>query len=234
MAARTAHIVKPAPPPAGANTRLKKKDATRQILINATVDAIAVGGFADLTLSEVSRRAAVSRGLVNFHFASKNQLLVETLAFLTNEYLQSWQRAVDKAGAGPAARLLALVRNDFHPKVCNRKKVAVWFAFRGEAKSRPTYIDVCTKADDAFDRALERLCADILAEGGHGADPRRVATGLRAMIEGLWLEFLMSPHGLTREAALAVAGAYLVAVFPSHFEHSDFERHPSNGDEGDA
>lgn len=209
---------------ASGSARLRKKDATRQQLINATVDAIAVSGFADLTLSEVSRRAAVSRGLVNFHFASKDQMLVETLAFLTNEYLQSWQRAVEKAGGGPAGKLLALVRNDFHPKVCNRKKIAVWSAFRGEAKSRPTYVDVCTKADDAFDRALELLCAGIVADGGYPHDPRRVATGLRALIEGLWLEFLMSPQGLTREEALAVTGSFLTALFPRHFNQLDFAR----------
>lgn len=231
MAARSRTITQPpsqasgqASGQASATARLKKKDATRQQLINATVDAIAVGGFADLTLSEVSRRAAVSRGLVNFHFDSKDQLLVETLAFLTNEYLQSWQRAVDRAGAGPAARLLALVRNDFHSKVCNRKKIAVWFAFRGEAKSRPTYIDVCTKADDAFDRTLNALCASLVEEGAYAMDAGAAATGLRAMIEGLWLEFLMSPQGLTREQALAITGTFLTALFPRHFKAGDFKR----------
>lgn len=227
MAARSQNDAQPAGHVRGqasASARVKKKDATRQQLINATVDAMAVGGFADLTLSEVSRRAAVSRGLVNFHFDSKNQLLVETLAFLTNEYLQSWQRAVDKAGPGPAAKLLALVRNDFHSKVCNRKKIAVWFAFRGEAKSRPTYIDVCTKADDALDRMLKALCAGLVEEGACAMDAAAAATGLRAMIEGLWLEFLMSPQGLTREEALAITGTFLTALFPCHFKAGDFQR----------
>ena len=222
MAARPRNVAQPGQ--ANSTARLKKKDATRQQLINATVDAIAVGGFADLTLSEVSRRAAVSRGLVNFHFDSKDQLLVETLAFLTNEYLQSWQWAVDRAGPGPAARLLALVRNDFHSKVCNRKKIAVWFAFRGEAKSRPTYIDVCTRADEAFDQTLTALCTRLVADGAYSIDARRAATGLRAMIEGLWLEFLMSPQELTREEALAITGTFLTALFPRHFQASDFQR----------
>jgi len=229
LAARSRTIAQPAAQ-ANATARLKKKDATRQQLINATVDAIAVGGFADLTLSEVSRRAAVSRGLVNFHFESKDQLLVETLAFLTNEYLQSWQRAVDRAGESPAARLLALVRNDFHSKVCNRKKIAVWFAFRGEAKSRPTYIEVCTKADEAFDRALTELCAGIVADGAYAIAAGAAATGLRAMIEGLWLEFLMSPQGLTREEALAITGTFLTALFPRNFKASDFQRLPAESE----
>ncbi len=235
MAARTRRVVPPAGPQASATARLRKKDQTRQQLINATIDAISVSGFADLTLSDVSRRAAVSRGLVNFHFASKDRLLVETLAFLTNEYLQSWQRAVEKAEVGPAAKLLALVRNDFHPKVCNRKKIAVWFAFRGEAKSRPTYVEVCTRADEEFDRALAALCADLLAEGAFRLDPASVAIALRAMIEGLWLEFLMSPQNLTREEALAVTGTFLTAMFPRHFARRDFEQPlPESNEEEEA
>lgn len=230
MTQRTRHLLKPASQTTGATPRLKKKDATRQQLINATVDAIAGGGFADLTLSAVSQRAGVSRGLVNFHFESKDQLLVETLAFLTGEYLESWRRAVEKSGPEPAANLLALVRNDFHPRVCNRKKIAVWFAFRGEAKSRPTYIEVCTRADDAFDRTLKGLCAGMVADGEYQVDPTRVATGLRAMIEGLWLEFLMSPQGLTREEALATTGTYLLAVFPRHFSEADFRRPIATGE----
>ena len=234
MAARTTRTVSTAGPEASATARLRKKDQTRQQLINATIDAISVTGFADLTLSEVSRRAAVSRGLVNFHFASKDRLLVETLAFLTNEYLQSWQRAVEKAEAGPAAKLLALVRNDFHPKVCNRKKIAVWFAFRGEAKSRPTYIEVCTRADEEFDRALAALCADLVAEGAYNLDPASVAIALRAMIEGLWLEFLMSPQNLTREEALAVTGTFLTAMFPRQFARRDFEQLAPESNEEEA
>lgn len=204
-------------------TRLEKKEATRQQLIAATVDAIAVGGFADLTLSKVSHRANVSRGLVNFHFESKEQLLVETLEFLTEEYLQHWKKAVEKAPQGASRKLLSLVRNDFHPKVCNRKKIAVWFAFRGEAKSRPTYIDVCKKADDEFTVVLESLVAEIVREGDYGLDSHMMATGIHSMIEGMWLECLMSPQDFNREEALRTTIIFMSKIFPKHYSEKDWE-----------
>ena len=58
-------------------TRNERKQATRQELIQATIDAIAEGGLSALTLGKITQRADLSRGLVNFHFRHKEQLLVE-------------------------------------------------------------------------------------------------------------------------------------------------------------
>mgnify|MGYP002622694023 CR=1 FL=1 len=196
--------------------RVEKKAATRQHLIDATVDEIAVSGFADLTLSKISRRARVSRGLVNFHFTSKEQLLVETLRFLTEEYREFWHKAIAKPKT-PAERLLALVRADFHPKVCNRKKIAVFYAFWGEAKSRPTYLEVSATADREFAVTLSDLCAQIVEDGGYDIDPAPVAKGLRSMIDGLWLELLLSPQQFRRDVAMDICARYLAGVFPRHF-----------------
>ena len=49
-------------------TRVEKREKTRRDLISATLDSIATKGFAETTLEKVSKRAGVSRGLVNFHF----------------------------------------------------------------------------------------------------------------------------------------------------------------------
>lgn len=203
--------------PTKPQTRVEKKEATRQQIIDATIDAVAEGGLADLTLHKITDKAVVSRGLANFHFRSKDELLVATLRHLTEEYLESWRRAVERAGPDPAKRLLALVQNDFHPSICNRKKIAVWFAFRGEAKARPTYIEVCTKADNEFQRTVEALCRDIIAEGGYPSDPVRVTDGLSSMVEGLWFDCLMTPKEFKREEALATVLHFLQAVMPRHF-----------------
>jgi TetR/AcrR family transcriptional repressor of bet genes len=199
-------------------TRIERKEATRLQLIEATIDAIADGGLADLTLARITERADVSRGLVNFHFDSKQQLLVATLEFLTDEYRASWQKAIAKAGAAPAAQLTAIVRNDFHPAICNRKKVAVWFAFRGESKARPTYLEVCTRADNEFERTVHGLLAELARDGGALIDPRLVAAGLQSMIEGLWIDCLMYPQTFKRDEAMATVFQYLACALPRHFQ----------------
>ncbi len=203
---------------AKAPTRVARKEATRQQILAATIEAIAEGGLADLTLTRITDRAEVSRGLVNFHFDSKEQLLVETLEFLTLEYLASWQRALERAGGDAGDRLLALVQNDFHPSICNRKKVAVWFAFRGESKSRPTYLEVCNRADGEFTATIVALLETLKAGGGYRFDAVRAAHGLGALIEGLWLDCLMYPQAFRRNEAIETTMEVLTALMPKHFK----------------
>lgn len=198
--------------------RAEKKEVTRQQLIAATVDSIAASGFAETTLHKVSARAQVSRSLVNFHFDSKEQLLVATLRHLTEEYRAFWMKAISRPGLSAAAKLSAIVDADFHPQVCNRKKIAVWYAFWGESKSRPTYMEVCARADTDFAATMERLAAEVVAEGGYAVEPAVAAKGLRCMIDGLWLELLLAPATFERETAKRTCRTYLAALFPRHFE----------------
>lgn len=209
-------------------SRGEKKEATRQQLLDATIEAIAVGGFADLTLAKVSQRAKVSRGLVNFHFESKEKLLVETLQHLTNEYHGFWRKAVARQ-SDPAAKLLAVIAGDFHPKVCNRKKIAVFYAFWGEARSRPLYRDVSAKSDSEFAYYLEECCAEIAAEYDDPIDPVFVAKGLRCMIDGLWFELLMTPDQFDRDVSKRLCTQYLARAFPRHFTGEDLAADTSSG-----
>ena len=62
-----------------AKGRSASKELRRQQLIKSTIDSIAKRGFADTTLANVADGAGLSRGIVNFHFKSKDKLLIETL-----------------------------------------------------------------------------------------------------------------------------------------------------------
>ena len=198
--------------------RAEKKEVTRQQLIAATVDSIAASGFAETTLHKVSARANVSRSLVNFHFESKEQLLVATLRHLTEEYRTFWTKAISRPGLSAAGKLNAIVDADFHPQVCNRKKIAVWYAFWGESKSRPTYMEVCARADSEFARTMEELTDAVVEDGGYAVSPAVAAKGLRCMIDGLWLELLLAPASFEREAAKRTCRTYLASLFPQHFQ----------------
>jgi TetR/AcrR family transcriptional repressor of bet genes len=203
----------------GPKRRAEKKEATRQKLISATLDSLASSGYSETTLSKVSQRAGVSRGLINFHFDSKEHLLIEALKHLIEEYRQFWEKAVTRPGLSPVQRMLALLEADFHPQVCNRKKIAVWYAFWGEARSRPTYLDVCANADRAFAHTIEKLCRDVADDGGYDdVDPAAVAHGLQSMIDGLWHEALLAPEQFDRTAAKRACLQLLCGVFPNHFD----------------
>lgn len=202
-----------------ATSRVKRRDQTRKDLIAATIDSIATDGFAETTLEKVSKRAGVSRGLVNFHFVSKEKLLVETLEQLSEEYAASWKKALERADDDPVSQLIAIIESDFHPRVCTRKKVAVWYAFLGEARSRPTYTAVCQVWDRSFATVMETSCAGVASLGGYTSiDHVVVARGLGALIDSLWRDLMLAPKSFSRENSKQICFKYLANVFPDHFD----------------
>ena len=203
---------------AGRSGRFASREARRRQLIQATIASIAELGLHDTTLTAVTRRAGLSHGTVNFHFKSKERLLVETLRFLTDEHRDRWRSALECGDRGPAETLAAMIAVDFEPEVCNETRLAVWFAFWGELSFRPLYWDVCGRNDTERLTAIEGLCADIAREGGYrGVDPGRVARSLQSLIDGIWLNMLCQAELHSGEEAMAMCRSFLAGAFPRHF-----------------
>jgi TetR/AcrR family transcriptional repressor of bet genes len=198
--------------------RTAPKEERRVQLIKATIRSIAKRGLSDTTMATVTREAKLSLGIVNLHFRSKERLLIETLRYVSDEYTRTWEKALEDAEPSSQVRLRAIVDVDFSRPVCEPNKIAVWFAFWGESKSRPTYRKICAERDRRYDDMLVGLCKDIVDEGPYPrVDPQVVATGLSAMSEGLWLDMLLSPESTSNEQGKSICLAHLAAVFPKHF-----------------
>lgn len=195
--------------------RKASKETRRQQLIEATIDSLAKRGYAETTLADVADGAGLSRGIVNFHFESKENLLIATLQYMADEYANHWNSALDKAGGSAATRLWALVMADFDRKICTKRKLAAWCAFWGEAKSRPTYQALCGARDVKYQETVISLCTALKEEGGYQYVPETMALAVCATLEGLWLRLMMG-DGTTREDALSAAIEAIVAIFPKH------------------
>lgn len=197
--------------------RKASKETRRQQLIEATIDSLAKRGYSETTMADVADGAGLSRGIVNFHFESKEKLLVATLQYMADEYAQHWRSALRKAGDDPARQLLTLVAADFDRSICTKRKLAAWCAFWGEAKSRPTYQALCGARDAAYQSVFIDLCSRLKEDGGYDFEPVATALALSAMLEGLWLRLMMGTEDVTRETALKAATEFLAAVFPKHY-----------------
>lgn len=198
--------------------RKLSREARRVQLIESTIEVMARNGYARTTLTEVARQAGLSHGLVNFHFASKEGLLAETLAYLAEEYRRNWETALARAPASPAARLDAMIRADFEPSICTPTRLSAWCSFWGEAQARPVYQENCGANDDLYNSTLEQLCREITAEGGYPVDPVLIGRGLRVMLEGAWLEMMTMSRPYEREVGLRAIHACVAAFFPKHFD----------------
>lgn len=197
--------------------RTASKAVRQQQLIEATIRCIARLGLSDTTIAAVANEAGLSQGIINLHFKSKEKLLLATLEYVVDEYKTIWERVLAAAGPEPAERLAALAMVDFHRSVCERDKLAVWFAFWSESKARPTYRKLCADRDRGYDREMTRLCGQLVDEGNYEVEPRTAADGLAALTEGLWLDMLLSARSMSRERAMQASRCYLAHLFPQHF-----------------
>lgn len=197
--------------------RKLSREARREQLIEATIETLAVRGFARTTLTDVANHAGLSHGLVNFHFQTKERLLAETLEYLSNEYRENYTAALAAAKPDPASQLDALIRADFNPLMCNPARLSAWCSFWGEAQSRPLYQELCGANDQRYILMMEGICARLVSEGGYGGNPERMARALRVVSEGLWLDLITTtgPHAAdeAHRTVLAVAAGF----FPRHF-----------------
>ncbi|WP_442581932.1 transcriptional regulator BetI [Mesorhizobium sp. ASY16-5R] len=210
-------LEKEAPADGEKRGRKASKETRRQQLIEATIDSLAKRGYSETTMADVADGAGLSRGIVNFHFESKEKLLVATLQYMADEYSAHWRAALLKAGDDPARQLSALVAADFDRAICNKRKLAAWCAFWGEAKSRPTYQMLCGANDEAYQQVFIGLCQRLKDDGGYDFDAFSTALGLSAMLEGLWLRLMMGTENASRESAQQAAAEFLASVFPKHF-----------------
>lgn len=196
------------------------KELRQQQLIGATIDSIATRGYAETTMAHVTKGAGLSRGIANFHFESKERLFIETLQFMADGYALHWKTAIEKAANKPAAQLRAMIVADFDSHICNSRKIATWFAFLSEAKTRPAYRKLCWARDDDFLGALRDLCQGLKTEAGYSFDPKAIATSIYALQEGLWLRLMLAGRDFKRKTALETSLKTLGTLFPKHF-HED-------------
>ena len=203
---------------AASNKRTASREKRRRQLIDATIKCIARKGMGSTSIGDVAATAGLSQGIVNLHFKSKENLLTETLRHVSDEYLERFDTALAAAGDSAASKLHAVMSLDFRPSICDRRKLAVWFAFYGEIKSRPTYRKICQRHDDYYDDVVAALCTEIIDEGRYKAvSANGVASMLAATTNGLWLSCLISPKSFDRHEAMRVIDEYLGVVFPKHF-----------------
>ena len=200
-----------------ARRRTAPPEERREQLILATIRCVADRGLADTTIATVAQEAGLSQGIVNLHFRSKDGLLTETLRYLADEYRSACQEAA-AAALDPVDGLLAMVELDFRRNICSRDKLAVWFAFWGERRFRPTYRRICAARDKSYDSMVRIMCAKLCEQDDYpDVEPALVADGLSALTDGLWLDLLVRPESMTRDLARRITLAYLADAFPKHF-----------------
>jgi AcrR family transcriptional regulator len=188
----------------------------RAQILDATIESIVRHGLSATTLATVAEAAGLSQGVTVFYFKSKQALLAEALRWQYEEYRNVWRAALAAAPADPVARILALVRADFDPAVCNRRMLTLWHAFWGEATARPLFAEISEGFDRERAAALHEQCEDAsdLLDANVWT-PESLAVALDSLTDGLWIRMHLDPEGVENAEAMRITLRAVAAAFPS-------------------
>ncbi|MFM9842779.1 MAG: TetR family transcriptional regulator C-terminal domain-containing protein [Dongiaceae bacterium] len=189
-------------------------------LIQAAVDTMAVHGFERLTMARVAKAAKVSPAELRDYFHDRKDLLAETLRTLALKYEGCWRDKVHRAAA-PIEKLKAMIEADFDPMVFNRAGGTVWYGFWREAQWRPECRQICLRLSNAYFEQARAIVQEIADQGRHrNMDVPGLTRAFNAMIDGLWMDYLINPESCTQETANRTCHAFLAVAFPLEYAES--------------
>jgi TetR/AcrR family transcriptional regulator, transcriptional repressor of bet genes len=198
--------------------RTAPKEVRRAQLIEATIACIAENGISGTTMAKVTRRAGLSVGIVSLHFENKDDLLTSTLEYLSEEVRATWAEIAEDETLGTVEKLRLIALASFDPRIFTPEKVAVWFAFFGEAQYRRFYRDMVERYDDERGEVIKAICAKLIATSENKArDPQSILDAIECFGDGLWLNAIVYPDDFTRDYCVSQVEEFLAVQFPNRF-----------------
>ncbi len=163
----------------------------RLALLKAAFREVGEKGFSDVTLEDIADRAGVSKGVTLYYFESKEDLFRSLFAWLIDSIQERMREAVS-ASEDPVEKVRALVGLIFPSPSKNRAFFRAYIDFCGLAARR----DAFRQVGERFYAGCREIDRGIVEEGmRRGAfvlrDPAEAASTLRAIFDGLMLQWLM-------------------------------------------
>lgn len=168
-----------------------------------------------MTLDHVAEKLGVSRGLVVFHFKSKENLIMEVLEYLGKKYSGGWNDILEEDISSSMEKLMRLVDYDIRFACDNPRYVSAWHAFWGESKGKKMFHELVVPRDEGYAADMRGLLENICTQEGYDdLDIATVTRGLVAMMFGAWVLLHLNPGSNDYERNMQVIRLYLARIFP--------------------
>jgi TetR/AcrR family transcriptional repressor of bet genes len=167
--------------------KLGMEPIRRQQLIAATIASVGRHGYANTTVQIISRAAGVSSGIVHHYFGGKDELFEATMRSMLRDLRADVVARLNRART-PRDRLAAVIDGNFAPGQFEPQVANAWLAFWAQAPHSP--------ALSRLQRMNNRRLLSNLRDSFRHLLPAdrvdRAARGMAAMIDGLWLNGVLT------------------------------------------
>ncbi|HHC07301.1 MAG TPA: TetR family transcriptional regulator [Actinobacteria bacterium] len=173
----------------------------QQHLIRTGYQVFSETGIERAALQEIADRAGVSKGLILYHFGSKEAFAAATMEWALTRTAERIRRSLAEA-ASAEDRITAMLAAIFHDAEANRRFYL-------------TYLDLLSQAgrverfgvvNEGFRRIVNALYREVAADGAAEGifevdDPDEAAEAMRAIIDGTFLLWLQEPDWRRKHTA---------------------------------
>ncbi|MGH9185752.1 MAG: TetR/AcrR family transcriptional regulator [Acidimicrobiales bacterium] len=143
----------------------ERSSATRSKVLDAAVESLLELGYAATTAAVVAERAGVSRGAMQYHFRTKNELLAAAVEYLAEQIGQDLRRAAAQLPTGAAGdRLSAAI--DLLWSYHSKPLFAAWLELAVAGRTDSELQALLDPVRHRLARAIERISRDVLGASG--------------------------------------------------------------------
>ncbi|MBZ4323916.1 TetR/AcrR family transcriptional regulator [Streptomyces sp. SCA2-4] len=179
------------------DTGQRRGRATRRRVMDAAVDCLAEYGWTGSTVTVVAERAGVSRGALQHHFPTREDLFTSAVEHVAEQQSAALRALVESAApvVGPARRYLAVTELvDLYTGPLFRAALQLWVAAATEEPLRPRVVEL----EARIGREAHRMAVELLGANEKEPGVRETVQGLLDMARGLGLASLLTDDGARR------------------------------------
>ena len=182
--------------PVGQRSPTFIEEARRRQIVRTAIETIAARGFSRASLAQIAREAGISKGVISYHFAGKDDLIEEILAWLVREPAEFIKDRVNRAETA-LEKLGAYVTANFEFMKRNR---AAYLALVDLWGRRGAAIDHDRFNAEAYEPSRHYL-AKILEAGCDSGELRPLpilatASLIQATIDGVMLQWVFNSEAV--------------------------------------
>ncbi|MGE7907485.1 TetR/AcrR family transcriptional regulator [Peribacillus sp. NPDC094092] len=171
--------------------------ARRAQIVECAIETIAEVGYAQASLGQIAKRAKISKGVISYHFANKEELLEQ----IPIEYYMAWQSYIVpriEAQKSPKEMLRVYIESNLTFVDENRKHVFAVIETVSNQRTADGKLRFAADHDETILLPIENILTLGMQEGIFREftrpSARVMALTIRNAVDGFTIELMRKPH----------------------------------------
>ncbi len=163
-------------------------------IIRTTYRAISEKGVHRVSLQEIAERAEVSKGIILYHFGTKDNLILKTMEWVLERNAERIRKAI-ATETNPTRQVRMMIEVIFLNPDSNRRFYLAYLDLLDHAARFAEF----SRLNATFDSIVNALYAEVIRGGVEAGefvveDVAEAAQTLRAIVDGLFLQWLQEDN----------------------------------------